>query len=119
MTGGAPFAGVSTYVSNLRYGAAGNVRHIDFGNTRALDITYDGRLRTETYVIPGLMSKRYEYNGDGMIRYVQDQLASNSLFDRSYSYDHMSRIAEALSGPAARGEADMDNRLYKLNFVYD
>jgi hypothetical protein len=63
------------------------------------------------------MSKTYDYNADGRLRFSSDLI--DHRFDRSYSFDHAGRISAALSGAEARGESATDNRPYKQLYSYD
>jgi YD repeat-containing protein len=62
---GTSFGGVTAYASNLQYRAWGALKHLDYGNARALDLAYDERLRPVSYSVPGLISKTYEYDARG------------------------------------------------------
>jgi hypothetical protein len=44
--------------------------------------------------------------------FTQDQLTSNSKFDRLYLYDHRGRITTALTGAEARGQGPTNHRPY-------
>lgn len=114
---GTAFGGVTQYLSGVQYRAWGAVKSRASGDGRTTSISYNSRLLPTDFAITNLMSKHYEYNPDGNLRYAQDLL--NDDFDRSYTYDHVDRVTEALSGPAARGEADTDSRPYKLTYSYD
>jgi hypothetical protein len=46
-------------------------------------------------------------------------LTTNSLFDRSYEYDHLGRVTKGLSGAEARGGAATEDRPYNETFGYD
>lgn len=65
------------------------------------------------------MKKSYQRNADTALHFVQDQLTSNSKFDRAYTYDHLGRVVTALSGAEARGEGATNDRPYKETFSYD
>jgi YD repeat-containing protein len=114
---GTAFGGVTQYLTGVQYRAWGAVKSRASGDGRTTTISYNSRLLPTDFSVSNLMSKHYEYNPDGDLRYSQDLLDND--FDRSYKYDHVNRLMEALSGPAARGEVDTDNRPYKLTYSYD
>ncbi|MGZ5483994.1 MAG: hypothetical protein ACXWID_18710, partial [Pyrinomonadaceae bacterium] len=114
---GTSFAGVTTYATSAQYRAWGALKSLNYGNNRTLTAGYNLRLQTTGFQIPNVLNKTYQYFADGKLRYSQDLI--DDRFDRSYAYDHMSRIANALSGPEARGEPYSDNRPYTQNFGYD
>jgi len=64
-----------------------------------------------------VISKTYDYQADGRLRFSGDLL--DHRFDRSYSYDQANRISEALSGAEARGEPSTSNRPYNQAYQYD
>jgi YD repeat-containing protein len=116
---GANFASVSTYASGLQYRAWGGLKSLNHGNSKTLSLTYDANLNVSTYEIPGLMKKSYEYYNDGRLKFTQDQLTTNSKFDRLYKHDYVGRITSALSGAEARGQGPTDDRPYNETMAYD
>jgi YD repeat-containing protein len=119
---GTSFGGVTQYAGNIQYRAWGALKHLSYGNNpRSLDITYNSRLQVNRFTIAGVMDKQYQYFGDGRLKFTQDLMTSNSKFDRSYSYDHLGRITQALSGLEARGGQSVDgkDRPYNETFSYD
>lgn len=116
---GANFASVSTYASSLQYRAWDAVKSLTYGNSKTLAVGYDANLRALSYEIPGVMKKSYQYYDDGRLKFTQDQLTSNSKFDRLYKYDHAERITTALSGAEARGGGPTNDRPYNENMGYD
>jgi YD repeat-containing protein len=116
---GSNFASVTSYASNLQYRAWGALESLTYGNSKTLVLGYDQNLRVSTYEIPGLMKKNYQYYDDGRLKFSQDQLFTNSKFDRLYKYDHVGRTTIALSGAEARGEGPTDDRPYNETMVYD
>lgn len=114
---GSNFANLPTYASNLQYRASGALKHLDYGNTRTLSMTYNARMQPATFEVPGVMSKSYDYQPDGQRSFSHDLI--DAKFDRSYLYDHAGRITEALSGAEARHEGATNLRPYNENFVYD
>ena len=114
---GTNFGSVSTYASNIQYRASGAMESMDYGNSRSLSMTYNTRLQPASFLAPGVMSKTYDYQADGRLKFSHDVL--NPQFDRSYAYDHAARISEGLSGAEARNEGTTNLRPYKESFVYD
>jgi YD repeat-containing protein len=119
MTGvtGTSFAGVTSYASNLQYRAWGALKSASIGDGTTLSASYNSRLLPTDFSISSTISKHYDYNADGRLRYSRNNGAG--MFDRSYTYDHVGRVTEATSGPQARGEADTDTRPYNLSYGYD
>ena len=114
---GSGVANLPTYASNIQYRAWGGIKHLDYGNGRALNVGYNSNLQITSFEVPSIISKTYDYYADGKIRYSRDVLNSN--FDRAYTFDHVGRIKGAFSGPAARGEADTRTSPYRESFEYD
>ncbi len=114
---GSSFGGVTTYASGTQYRAWGGLKHLNYGNTRTLNATYNSRLQPASFNIPGVMSKTYDYFADGQLRFSSDLL--DHKFDRSYSHDHLGRLKQAFSGAEARGEPATNDRPYKQTFGYD
>jgi YD repeat-containing protein len=118
---GSTFGGVTEYASNLQYRAWGDVKNLSTGDGKTTEVYFNSRLQATDFSVgtsnSGVISKHYDYNADGRLRYSQDQL--DNRFDRSYTYDHMGRVTEAFSGPMARGLADTTNRPYKQYYQYD
>jgi hypothetical protein len=65
------------------------------------------------------MKKSYQYYDDGRLKFTQDEIATNSKFDRLYKYDHVGRITTGLSGAEARGQGPTDDRPYKETMAHD
>lgn len=116
---GANFASVTTYASNLQYRAWGALKSLTYGNSKTLALGYDVNLNVSSYEIPGLMKKSYQYYDDGRLKSTQDQLTTNSKFDRLYKYDHVGRTTTALSGAEARGQGPTNDRPYNESMAYD
>ena len=116
---GANFASVTTYASNLQYRAWGALKSLAYGNSKTLALGYDVNLNVSSYEIPGLMKKSYQYYDDGRLKSTQDQLTTNSKFDRLYKYDHVGRATTALSGAEARGSGPTNDRPYNESMAYD
>lgn len=116
---GSGFASVSTYASSIQYRAWGALKSLAYGNTKTLSVGYNNALQATSYEVPGVLKKSYQYNYDGRLKFTQDQLTTNSKFDRSYEYDHMGRVTKALSGAEARGQGPTDDRPYNETLVYE
>jgi YD repeat-containing protein len=116
---GSGFAGISTYASNIQYRAFDTVKSMTYGNSKTLAVGYNSRLAVSTYEVPGILKKSYQRNNDSSLQFTQDQLISNSKFDRKYTYDHLGRVSIALSGAEARGGSATDDRPYNETFTYD
>ncbi|MBC8029018.1 MAG: hypothetical protein H7Z16_02820, partial [Pyrinomonadaceae bacterium] len=114
---GSPFGGATTYASNPDYRAWGVLKHLEYGSAKTLDATYNSRLQAASFVVPGVLSKTYDYQADGRLRFSSDLLEHK--YDRFYSFDHAARITQALSGGEARGEPATNDRPYKQTFSYD
>lgn len=116
---GTSFGGVTTYASNPQYRAWGALKSLTCGNSKNLSIGYNNRLMPSSYEVPGVLKKSYQRNNDGSIQFTQDQLTTNSKFDRSYTYDHVGRVMTALTGAEARGGGPTDDRPYNEALSYD
>ncbi|HEV2833744.1 MAG TPA: LamG-like jellyroll fold domain-containing protein, partial [Pyrinomonadaceae bacterium] len=116
---GANFGSVTSYASDFQYRAWGALKSLSYGNSKTVGLGYDVKLNVSTYEIPGLMKKSYQYYNDGRLRFTQDQLFTNSRFDRFYKYDHLGRITSALSGAEARGQGPTNDRPYNETMAYD
>jgi len=116
---GANFASVTSYASDFQYRAWGALESLSYGNSKTMSMGYDARLNVSTYEIPGLMKKSYQYYSDGRLKFTQDQLFTNSKFDRLYKYDHLGRVTSALSGAEARGQGPTSDRPYNETMTYD
>ncbi|HLA12148.1 MAG TPA: hypothetical protein VJ023_16290, partial [Pyrinomonadaceae bacterium] len=114
---GSPYGGVTTYASNFQYRAWGALKHLNYGNSKTLDATYNARMTPVSFTIPGVISKTYQHYADGSMRFSSD--ATNHKWDRFYSYDHAARIKEAFSGAEARFEPLTNDRPYRQTFNFD
>lgn len=112
---GAPFGGVSEYITDVKYRSWGALKEIAYGNHLKLSTEYDTGLRLKHFELnsatqvfrTGLetstsmaMSIDYDYYGDGSLRFADDKL--DNRFDRAYEYDHLGRIKEAYTDVRAR-----------------
>jgi YD repeat-containing protein len=120
---GAGFANISQYASQIKYRAWGSVKHLTYGSGRTLDMGYNSRLKVSHYELSQIaesfpkVSLDYQYYEDARLRYTKDLM--DPRFDRSYTYDHMGRMTQALSGAEARGGAATTDRPYKETFGYN
>ncbi len=114
---GSPFGGVTAYASNSKYRAWGGIKELTYGNAKTLNANYNSRMQAASYLIPGVLSKTYDYHADGSLRFSSDLLGHK--FDRSYGYNHEARITKALSGAEARGEPTTNDRPYNQTLTYD
>ena len=111
---GSNFAGIIQYASNIQYRAWKGLKHLQLGNGANIDYGYNARLQTINF---GTVS--YDYDADGRVHFVH--FPDNPSFDRKYSYDHLGRLREGLSGSDARGEPynPDDPPPYKQTYTYD
>ena len=116
---GTSFGGVTTYASNPQFRAWGALKTLAYGNSKTLAVDYNNRLLPMSYEVPGVLKKSYQRNNDGSVQFTQDQLTTNSKFDRSYTYDHVGRVTTALTGQEARGGAATNDRPYNESLTYD
>jgi YD repeat-containing protein len=116
---GTSFGGVTTYASNMQYRAFNGLKSLSYGNSKTLSVGYDDRIAVANYEVPGVLKKGYQRNDDGNVQFIQDQLTTNSKFDRSYAYDNMGRVLTALTGAEARGGGATDDRPYNETVSYD
>ena len=111
------------FINSISYRAWGSPRQIAYGNGRIESVTYNARLRASHYEIPAgggfgaAVSVDYQYYDDGRLKYSHDLL--DNRFDRSYEFDHATRLTKALSGAEARGEPATTDRPYKETATYD
>lgn len=118
------------YMSGIQYRAWGATKHINYGSGAALDVTYNARLLPLYYSInpvyrwtypPGYttMGTENQYHPDGRIRYARD--LQDGTFDRSYFYDHATRLQSAYSGREARGfpPSGYSDCPFQQTFTYD
>ncbi|HEY6803887.1 MAG TPA: hypothetical protein VI306_09940 [Pyrinomonadaceae bacterium] len=116
---GSNFGGVSEYAKNVKYRASGALASLTYGNLQTLSVGYDANLAPTSVEIPSVLKRSIQYYDDHRIRYVQDQLTTNSKFDRYNQYDHYGRVTKALSGAEARFQGTTNDRPYNEDMVYD
>ncbi len=103
---GAGYANVSTYASNLQFRATGATKHLDYGNSLKLDLTYNNRLlNTQFDVTNGGGSRvagwQYQYGNDGQLSYSHD--LRDDRLDRAYIYNQSAQLVQGISGSEASG----------------
>jgi hypothetical protein len=90
---------------------------MSYGDGSVLTMGYDNRMRVASFSMPGIfLDKAYQYEADGRLRFAED--LADSQFDRSYSYDHAGRLAEAHTDAQARGE-QASGGPYQQTYAYD
>jgi len=107
ITGVTGSGGATSYASGLTYRAAGDLKHMNYGNSLKLDVSYNNRLQQTQFDVTNSTGTRvagwqYQYAGDGQISYSHD-LRDNRL-DRAYDYDYAARLITGWSGNEARGD---------------
>lgn len=107
---------VTVIASGMKYRAWGDLKELTYGNGRGLNTSYSQRRQLQQFDMLGVAGTTNEYHLDGRLKYSHDIYDSKN--DRSYAYDHKSRIKEALSGSEARGLTVMDGP-YRETFQYD
>lgn len=101
---GSGFGHITQFASGIQYRAWGDPKHVNYGNGRVLDLTYDSKLQVSSSNLSlndvTVMGYNYVYNADGSVHFAQDVVSRP--FDRAYQYDQVSRITDAFSGNEAR-----------------
>ena len=99
---GAPVVQVSEFASGMKYRAWGALKGMSYGNGLGLSLTYTAGMGPDEFKVSGqttLMWSKYRRYDDGMLKSVENKLSHQ--WDRSYKYDHASRVEEAFSGTQA------------------
>jgi YD repeat-containing protein len=100
------------YMSGIQYRAFGATKSVNYGSGATLSVSYNPRMQPSYYAVnpvyrftypPGYttMGTENQYHPDGRIRYARD--LQDGTFDRSYFYDHDSRMQRIYTGREARG----------------
>jgi len=97
------YAGVSNYASSFTYRAWDAAKHLSYGNSLTLDLSYNNRLEATEYDLKTgggsfVMGQQYSYYGDGRLNASTD--LTNSNLNRGYGYDGAGRLS---SGTTANG----------------
>lgn len=96
------------YVSGIKYRAFGSAKEVttDTDDDAVMTILYDNGLRPSLYQVTtstvsgGYLKKStFDYNADASIQSMTDVV--NSSFNRTYKYDHMSRLSSNRVTPTA------------------
>ncbi|HMO82528.1 MAG TPA: hypothetical protein PKD24_17270, partial [Pyrinomonadaceae bacterium] len=112
-----------TYASNAQYRAWGLLKHLEYGNGVEMNVGgFNNKLQATGFEVKKnttqIINKTYQYNADGMVKHETDSL--DAKFDRSYEYDHLTRMTKALSGAAARSETvTSSNTPYRQTHEYN
>lgn len=115
---GSPFAGVTDYISDIKYRAFGSPRKITYGIPHFAVFTYNSRMQLQRYNLKQPYQGQdydnkvvdHDYYADGAIRFAHDTL--DERFDRAYSYDATGALKDAYTGSEARSYRDTG---YPLN----
>jgi YD repeat-containing protein len=116
---GSNFGGVTEYAKDIKYRAWGGLKSLTYGNTKSVVIGYDANRQPTSWEIPGVVKRGYQYYNDHRLSFIQDQLISNSKFDRANQYDQSGRVTKALSGAEARFLGATNDRPYNETMTYD
>jgi len=108
---------LTSFASNIAYRASGARKSMTYGNSTSEQTTYNPRLQPSSYTLNNMnyqntnvccsyptystMTWNYGYYDDGSLKHAWD--STNEWFDRSYKYDHASRLKEASTFRRARG----------------
>ncbi len=115
---GSTYGGVTDYADNAHYRAWGGLSGLSYGNGVTMSSTFNNRLLPDHYELKkgttDVMKKNYQYNPDGKLKYLQDQL--NDKFDRLNIYDQLGRIKEGKTGLEARGGSVTTNQSTDLPY---
>jgi RHS repeat-associated protein len=108
---GASTWSASVYEQNMQYRASGDLKAASYGNGRSLGVTYDKRLRLDSWLVAGVAGWKYSY-GDfgentGRVTYAQNLYdsvanAADPTLDRSYDYDSVGRLLNSYTGTEAK-----------------
>jgi YD repeat-containing protein len=106
------YGGVSNYASNFQYRAWGELKQNSFGDSsqHSVSVAYTSRSQVSQYEITHT-SPYSSVTFGGQYEYGPDERLSSSTeiedhrHDRAYVYDQAGRLAQALTGAEARGEA--------------
>lgn len=114
--------GGASYITSVQYRAFGS-KQINYGTGRALTFSYDNRLRTTRWDVPGVLGSDYEYR-ENTFRTTFARSRTDATLDRWYYYDHVGRLHVARSGSEARaangeGWNGQYDGPYSMGFFYD
>lgn len=105
--------GASQYAHNIQYRAWGGLKHLDYGNSLKLDLTYNNRLQVTQYDLKTasgtrVMGQQYQYQDDGRVKKSTDLVNGN--LNREYGYDNAGRLLFGITTP---------NGPYEQTYLYD
>jgi YD repeat-containing protein len=112
---GTHYAGVTQFASGMQYRAWGGLKHATYFNSGSFDLSYNGRLQMTHY--GGGLGSDFQYYADGRVKFASSTNGNNT-FDRSYAYDQVGRLTQALTGKEARGENGVDGP-YKQSYSFN
>src|SRR5436189_1309824 len=107
---------VTSFISDIQYRAWGAPKSVTYGNTVSESTSYNSRLQPTSYTLGNVsytntnvypnqsftsMGWSYDYYADGRVNHTYD--STWNFLDRSYSYDHAGRLAEADTNRVAHG----------------
>jgi YD repeat-containing protein len=108
------------YASDLAYRAWGSVKSMNYGDGNSMSASFNDRLQTTEYEVPGILHNSYDYNNDGRLSYSHDLTTTDSKFDRSFQYDHVGRMTQLRTGDQARNPSSTTlSRPYREDLTYD
>jgi hypothetical protein len=108
---------VTSFIASIAYRAWGARKSTTYGNTVTESFDYNSRLQPTSYALGNVsytntnvypntsstsMGWTYDYYADGRVNHAYD--STWNFWDRSYSYDHAGRLAEANTNRVARGQ---------------
>jgi len=96
-------AEVISYVKNIAYNAKGQIKTIQYGNNVTTNYTYGQDLRLSQILTQGsstLQNLNYDFDKNGNLITLTDNIRSNI---RTYKYDNLDRLTDALNVPAPTG----------------
>jgi RHS repeat-associated protein len=127
---GSGYAGVSSYVTGIKYRAWGAPAQINYSNTKSLTLGYDANLRLTNWdVSDHVLGWEYRYwtpalpENTGRVVFAAN--SNDPTLDRSYAYGEGGRLQASHSGNDASAHAGYDNwpaagnGPYGQNYEYD
>jgi YD repeat-containing protein len=109
---GSPFAGITDYVTDIKYRAFDSPKKITYGIPHFALFTYNSRMQLQRYNLKQPYQGQdydnkivdHDYYADGAIRFAHDTL--DERFDRAYAYDATGALQDAYTGSEARSYRD-------------
>jgi hypothetical protein len=120
---GSNFAGVTNYVTGIKYRAWGAPKQATYGSGHTATSTYSPRMQIQQYDLPGVMGATYAYNPDKQIKTMMAATDANPTgydrrMDRSFLYDHAGRTIRTRASDEA-GLGGGPNFLFRQDYSYD